>query len=71
MDDRIKSLESEIAEASRKLTALSAALVVASIQRASGGSGKLSYYQKNPDDTWSFVSSFSADDNQMELYQKI
>ena len=40
------------------------ALVVASIQRASGGSGKVSYYQKNPDDTWSFVSSFSADDNQ-------
>jgi hypothetical protein len=39
-------------------------MVVASLQRDNAGSGKVSYYQKNPDDTWSYVSAFASDDNQ-------
>ncbi|MDC0156580.1 Ig-like domain-containing protein [Verrucomicrobia bacterium] len=39
-------------------------MVVASLQRQNGGSGQVSHYSKNPDNTWSFVSSFSSDDNQ-------
>ena len=39
-------------------------MLIASLQRENSGSGKVNYYQKNVNDTWSFLSSFSSDDNQ-------
>jgi len=41
-------------------------MLIASLQRENSGSGKVSYYEKNTNDTWSFHSSFSSDDNQSE-----
>ena len=39
-------------------------MLITSLQRENSKSGKVSYYQKNANDTWSFHSSFSSDDNQ-------
>jgi len=39
-------------------------MMVSSLQRENSGSGKVSFYQKNTADTWSYHSTFSSDDNQ-------
>ena len=46
------------------LTIEGSRMLVTSLQRENFGSGKVNYYQKNSNDTWSFHSTFSSDDNQ-------